>query len=112
MKKLSTISLSIITTLVPVAAKAQIIDPNQIPQSVKGPTLPQLINNVMGILFFVVGVASVIVIVVAGIMYVVSAGNENQTKQAKNAILYAVIGIIISLSAFAITSFLNTQLTK
>jgi multisubunit Na+/H+ antiporter MnhB subunit len=43
-------------------------------------------------------------------MFVVSAGNEKQTKQARDAILYAVIGLIVSAAAFAITSFINTQL--
>ena len=111
MKKLRTISISLIASLMPIAAKAQVLDPGQLPSSVSsGPTLPELINNVVGILFFVVGVASVIVLIVAGIMFVVSAGNENQTKQARDAILYAVIGLIVSAAAFAITSFINTQL--
>jgi cytochrome bd-type quinol oxidase subunit 2 len=111
MKKLRTIFISLIASLMPIAAKAQVLDPGQLPSSVSsGPTLPELINNVVGILFFVVGVASVIVLIVAGIMFVVSAGNEKQTKQARDAILYAVIGLIVSAAAFAITSFINTQL--
>lgn len=112
MKKLVTkISTTTALVFLPIAAKAQtIIKPSQIPSSLQGPSLPELINNIMGILFFVVGVASVIVIVVAGLMYVVSAGNEKTTKQAKDAILYAVIGLVISISAFAITSFINTRL--
>lgn len=110
MKKITSITTIITSALLPVAAKAQVINESQIPEVVKGPSLPELINNVMGILFFVVGVASVIVIVVAGLMYVVSAGNEKTTKQAKDAILYAAIGIVVSLSAYAITNFLNTRL--
>jgi cytochrome bd-type quinol oxidase subunit 2 len=92
-------------------ASAQVLDPAKLPSSISsGPTVAQLINNVVGILFFVVGVASVIVLIVAGIMFVVSAGNEKQTKQARDAILYAVVGIIVSVAAFAITSFINTSL--
>lgn len=113
MKKLRTISISVISALLPVAAKAQVLDPGQLPSSVSsGPTVGQLINNVVGILFFVVGVASVIVLIVAGIMFVVSGGNEKTTKQARDAILYAVIGLIVSAAAFAITSYINTQLTS
>jgi len=96
--------------LLPMPARAQIINESQIPNTVQGPTVNQLVTNVVSILFFVVGTASVIVIIVAGILFVVSAGNEKLTKQAKDAILYAVIGLIISISAFAITSFINTQL--
>jgi hypothetical protein len=97
--------------LIPLPAQAQqIINESQIPDAVQGPSVAQLVTNVVGILFFVVGAASVIVLIVAGIMFVVSAGNENQTKQARNAILYAVVGIIVSVAAFAITSFINTSL--
>lgn len=112
MKKTNYILTLAASFLTPAAAKAQtIIDPAQLPPAVSGgPTLPELISNVVGILFFVVGVASVIVLIVAGIMFVVSAGNEKQTKQARDAILYAVIGIIVSVAAFAITSFINTSL--
>ena len=112
MKKTNYILTLVASFLTPLAVKAQtIIDQSQLPDSVSsGPTLPELISNVVGILFFVVGVASVIVLIVAGIMFVVSAGNEKQTKQARDAILYAVIGLIVSAAAFAITSFINTQL--
>ena len=97
--------------LMPLPAKAQqIINEGQIPDAVQGPSVSELVTNVVGILFFVVGSASVIVLIVAGIMFVVSAGNEKQTKQAKDAVLYAIVGIIISVAAFAITSFINTQL--
>ena len=97
--------------MMPLTAHAQqIINENQIPPAVQGPSVAELITNVVGILFFVVGAASVIVLIVAGIMFVVSAGNEKLTKQARDAILYAVIGLIVSAAAFAITSFINTQL--
>ncbi|GDX62940.1 hypothetical protein LBMAG34_4740 [Candidatus Saccharibacteria bacterium] len=99
--------------VMPLPAQAQqIINESQIPDAVQGPSVAELVTNVVGILFFVVGAASVIVLIVAGIMFVVSAGNEKQTKQARDAILYAVVGLIISTAAFAITNFINTQLTK
>ena len=107
-KSISALSL---LALVPIPAQAQqIINESQIPDAVQGPSAAELISNVVGILFFVVGSASVIVLIVAGIMFVVSAGNEKTTKQAKDAILYAIVGIIISVAAFAITSFINNQL--
>jgi len=56
-------------------------------------------------LILIVGAASVIVIVVGGLMYVLSAGDANNTKRAKDAIMYAAVGLIVALIAQAIVSF-------
>lgn len=62
--------------------------------------------------YFIGGAACVIVIIVAGILYALSAGDSNQIKIAKNAILYAVVGLIVILMAFVITAFVIGQGTK
>lgn len=51
-----------------------------------------------------VGIIAVIVIVIGGILYMTSAGNPEKAKTAKNAIMYAVIGLVVTLMAFAITT--------
>lgn len=75
-----------------------------------GPSIDQILGGVINILLWVAGVASVIVIIVGGIMYIVSGGNEKTTKTAKDAILYAVIGLVITILAFAIVRFVLTNL--
>jgi len=111
MKKLLATSLIILGLLTPLSAKAQeIIKSDQIPVELQGPTVSELIANVLTILFFVAGAASVIVIVVAGIIFAVSAGDKKKIKMAKDSLLYAVIGLVISMSAYAITSFITGRL--
>jgi cytochrome c biogenesis protein CcdA len=112
MKKLTTTLSLIALALMPARALAvNVISNDSIPNAVAdGPTVSELIVNVVSILSFVAGVASVIAIIVGGIMYSVSGGNESRTKTAKDAILYAVIGLVISLSAFAIANFVITGL--
>jgi hypothetical protein len=61
-------------------------------------------------LIFIVGAISVIVLIIGGIRYVISAGNATQVTAAKNTILYAIIGLVISIAAYAIVSFIFTQL--
>ena len=91
--------------LVPKAAFAADIF-TYVPDVVKGgPSADNLITNIINLLLYVAGIASIIVIIVGGFMFVVSAGNPERTKVAKDAILYAVIGLVISLSAFAIVNF-------
>jgi archaellum component FlaF (FlaF/FlaG flagellin family) len=56
-------------------------------------------------LSFIAGAAAVIALVVGGIMYVTSAGDEKRVEAAKNTILYAVIGVVVALLGFAIANF-------
>lgn len=64
-----------------------------------------VLNSVLGIVYFAGGAACVIVIVIAGILYATSDGDAGKVKTAKNAILYAVIGLVVILMAFVITGF-------
>ena len=67
-------------------------------------TVVRGINVVVG----VVGVIAVIVIVIGAIFFVVSTGEPAKTTRARNTILYGVIGLIVSLLAFAIVNFVLT----
>jgi len=51
----------------------------------------------------IVGALSTIMIIVSGIMYLTSAGNPAKMENAKKAFFYAIAGIVISLTAEAIT---------
>lgn len=62
------------------------------------------LKNILNAVYFWAGVIAVIVIIVAGFMYVTSANNSQQITRAKNAILSAVIGLVVVLLAFAITN--------
>lgn len=64
-----------------------------------------LVGAVVNTLLTIVGAASVIMMIVGGIRYVVSNGDQNAVGAAKNTILYAVIGLIVALLAYAIVNF-------
>ena len=48
---------------------------------------------------------SVIVLIYGGFQYVTSTGDKTRVENAKNTILYAIIGIVVAILAFAIVSF-------
>ena len=48
-------------------------------------------------------------IIIGGFRYVTSQGDQTQMQSAKNTILYAVIGLIVAIAAYAIVSFVVTQ---
>lgn len=71
-----------------------------------------VLQNVMNTVYFWGGVIAVIVIIAAGFLYVTSANNAQQITRAKNAILGAVIGLVVILLAFVITSIVINGVSK
>lgn len=69
----------------------------------------QVITN---ILLFIIGAISVIMLIIGGIMYTVSAGDSGRMSTAKNTILYAIVGIVIAFLAYAAVNFVITQLVE
>lgn len=65
-------------------------------------------TKVINFLLFFVGVVSVIMIIYGGIQYTTSAGDSGKVTSAKNTILYAIVGLIVSILAYAIVNFVTT----
>ena len=63
------------------------------------------VGSVIDVLSWVVGALSVVALVIAGFMYVASAGNPDTAKKAKSTIIYAVIGLIVAFAAQIIVRF-------
>jgi hypothetical protein len=70
------------------------------------------IKNVINVLLYVLGAVAVIVIVIGGIMYTTSGGESANVTKAKNMILYAVVGLVVALLAYAIVNFVIARFTK
>lgn len=68
------------------------------------------IGPIVQILALIGGALSVIFIIYGGFVYVASGGSPEQTKRAKEIILYAIIGLIISLMAGGIVTFILSNL--
>jgi hypothetical protein len=60
---------------------------------------------VVNILLFIIGAISVIMLIIGGIRYTISAGDSGAVTAAKNTILYAIIGLVIAFLAFAIINW-------
>lgn len=69
-----------------------------------------IFQKITNTLLFLVGAISVIMLIVGGIRYIVSAGDQNQVTGAKNTIMYAIIGIIVAVVAWGIVNFVLTKL--
>jgi hypothetical protein len=69
------------------------------------PDLNTTIGKVVNLLSSLVGVLAVIMIIVGGFRYVTSGGNQENTKNARNTIIYALVGLVIVGVAQAIVRF-------
>jgi uncharacterized BrkB/YihY/UPF0761 family membrane protein len=63
------------------------------------------LQNILNTAYTWAGIICVIILIIAGIMYVLSAGDSSKVKKAKDAIMGAVIGLIFILLAYTITAF-------
>lgn len=68
-------------------------------------TLGSRIQTIVNVMLYVLGAIAVIMIVIGGIRYTTSNGESSSITSAKNTILYAVVGLIIAIMAYAIVNF-------
>ncbi len=70
-----------------------------------GPT--GIFKKITDVLLFIIGAIAVIMLVIGGIRYTISGGDQNSVTAAKNTILYAIVGIIVAILAYAIIGFVT-----
>lgn len=70
-----------------------------------------VITTVINTALFIVGFLSVIMLIFGGIRYIISGGNSTSVTAAKNTILYAIVGLIIAIFAYAIVNFVIGSFT-
>lgn len=75
-------------------------------------SLTDLIVKVLNILLTLAGVVAIIMIVVGGLEYITSGGNEEQSEKGKKALVNAVIGLVVVLLSFAVVRVISSTLTS
>lgn len=104
-----------LASFLPVAtaqAQGDNIDITTGPESSRGENTPgELIGEngvfktITNVLLFLIGAISVIMLIIGGIRYTTSGGNSTSVQEAKNTILYAIVGIIVAILAYAVVNF-------
>ena len=69
-----------------------------------------LIRSIIQVMFIIAGIIAVIMIIIGGITYTTSVGDPAKTKKAKDTVLYSVVGLVVSLMAYAIVTYVVNQL--
>lgn len=73
-------------------------------------TVPDILQNIVNLLLFLVGAISVIMLIIGGIRFIVSSGDAQQAASARNTILYSIIGVIVAVIAYGLVNFVLDSL--
>ena len=68
-------------------------------------------QNVINAVLAAFGGLAVLLITFGGFKYVLSRGDPEATAKARNTILYAIVGLVVSMLAYAIVTFAFNQVT-
>lgn len=71
-----------------------------------------IFRTITNVLLFLIGAVSVIMLIFGGIRYVVSGGDSTAVQNAKNTILYAIVGVVVAILAYAVVNFVITSFSN
>ncbi|MEX1058986.1 MAG: pilin [Candidatus Saccharimonadales bacterium] len=84
---------------------SQLLDPNKLPQLPQTPADQPTLNKILTFIFVTIGALAVLMIVIAGLRYIVARGEPTKMAEAKNMILYSLIGLVIAALAATIVNY-------
>ena len=102
-------------TLVAFPAAAQVLEPTELNAQSQAffnetglsstVTIPELVSDIIRVVLGLLGIIFLALIIYAGFMWMTARGNEEQIEKAKRIIRGSIVGILITVSAYAITGF-------
>lgn len=63
------------------------------------------LTDIFNVVFGVMAAIAVLIIVIAGVKFIWSRGDAQATAKARNAIVYAALGLVVIMLAYAIVTF-------
>ena len=116
MKKFTKNVLQIITgvctTMTLCAGKAMALTAQEGAEAARADGMPAelvgpegVFTRITSIALYVIGAISVIMLIWGGLRYIISGGDSKKVTDAKNTILYAIIGLVFAVLAYAIVNF-------
>lgn len=81
---------------------AQSLNYNALPHTAAN---DDLIKNILSLVFVTSGAIAVMMVVIGGLKYASSQGDPQGVSKAKNTIIYAIVGLVVSIFSLTIVSF-------
>ncbi len=99
---------STLTYALPLHPLDRLIGSDVSPQEPKHPVV--IIGNVIQIVLSLLGIVFLVLVVFAGYLWMTAGGNDEQVKKAQGLLVNGIIGVIIVLGAYVISSFVIGKL--
>jgi hypothetical protein len=96
-------------SLIQILADLSQITPGDLPQTTADNAHLIAVKNIV---LNIVGAMTLLIIVVSGFRYIVSAGDPQKTAKARNGVIYALVGLVIAIAANAIVTFIINRVGR
>jgi len=119
MKNKKILSITIATTsallvasfLLPLAATAQDASlPN--PLGLEGRDMVTILLRILQVILAIVDIFALFMFILGGFEFLVSAGNPNMIKRAKDTLVWATLGILVITLSYTILKFVFEEIQK
>lgn len=74
-------------------------------------SINNIVHTIINLMSALVGIVAVVMIIVGGLRYITSGGNDTSVTSAKNTILYAIIGLVVVALAQILVRFTLNKIT-
>ena len=68
------------------------------------PPVSSLLGAVLKFAVSLIGGVAVLVIVIAGVMYIMSGGNQAQVQKAKSTLIAGIVGLVVAIISYIIVT--------
>lgn len=72
----------------------------------------RIVGKAINLLLGMIGLLAILMIIWSGFRFTTSNGDPGKVKQAKMALVYSIVGLVVALLAFAIVNFVLKGLFK
>jgi cytochrome bd-type quinol oxidase subunit 2 len=73
-------------------------------------SITSIVINILDWLLMLFGILGIIGFLISGVMYIIAAGNEGMMEQAKEAMKYSIIGVLVGLAGLVAIGAINAIL--
>ena len=80
---------------------ASIVDISSLPQT----STDNATGTVLNIIFGLAASIALLMIVIGGFRYVIARGDPSNMAQARSTILYAIVGLVVTMAAYSVVIF-------
>jgi len=96
----------------PQGTPTEVGGPPQVPTGGLFTTGQDIIQLIINLLFVFGIVVTLISVIYSGIQWIISTGEKQKLQNARNRLIYSLVGLIIILMAFLIINFIFTLIGK